>query len=275
MAQTVGDLFPKTDHVRAWLSLDWGSRKETPEQVADRILRMLPLLRTRFRDDRDTRWRMMVPSGSGTGWTDVPGDPAVLGEMIRSPRQRDAPDSPVDTGTLRTDFSLVRGPEPGSELFTFSIEAGRSQVRQQPANGISLLPPAGFIIGVPEEACGWFAELVRIWQPEHACLITPETMDLSREKGKRLGVGHRPFRVPSVGYLNWFSSIGYGRLPFPLDAVTRESPAGTLIAVSEWNARAVADLYAELETMGMLRKMPEVQVLPPPGSHDRREPHAG
>ena len=260
MAQTVGELFPKTDRVQAWLSLKWGSRKETPVQVAERMLLMLPLVRDRF-GDRDTYWRMSPGGG------DVPDSPEALGALIQSPRQRDVPDSLVDTGTRTARFTLMAGNEPGQPLFSFDVEAGRSHFWKP--NEIALQPPADFVVGSPEEARGWFRELVRIWQPETASLTTPESRDLCRERRKQLGIGHRPFDAPSVGYLNWFSRTGYGRLPFPLlDAVAEEDPAGTLIAAKDWTAAAVADLYAELEIMVMLRPMPEVQVLDGPFNED-------
>ncbi|MCQ1956456.1 hypothetical protein NNX39_08085 [Arthrobacter sp. zg-Y826] len=272
MTQTVGDLFPLPDgeRVHAWLSLEWGSRKETPVQVAERILLTLPLLRNRF-PELDAAWQMSVKTlfAPGPQWIDIPDGPETLGALIQSPRQRDVPDSLVDTGTLKAKFSLTAGGDPENGLFLFDISAGRSHFWTLPANSISLRPPADFVLGSPEEARGWFGELVRIWQPETACLMTPETMDLCRERRGQLGIGHRPFSAPSVGYLNWFSRTGYGRLPFPLDAVTREDPDGTLIAVPDWNAAAVADLYAELETMGMLHEMPDHQVPDGPFHEDR------
>ena len=268
MAHTVGELFPKTDRVHAWLSLEWGSRKEAPVQVAERILLTLPLFRSRF-PDPDARWQMSVKTlfGPGPQWVDIPDTPEALGALIQSPRQRDVPDSRVDTGTLRAKFSLTGSGDPDNGLFQFDISAGRSNFWKP--NGISLLPPAEFIVGPPEGARIWFRELVRIWQPETASLTTPETMDLCRERREQLGIGHRPFDAPSVGYLNWFSRAGYGRLPFPLPAaVAEEDPDGTLIAVKDWTADAVADLYTELETMGMLHEMPAVQVLDAPAGGD-------
>ncbi|MCC3291358.1 hypothetical protein [Arthrobacter sp. zg-Y1110] len=269
MAQTVGELFPKTDRVHAWLSLEWGSRKETPVQVAERILLTLPLFRSRF-PDPDARWQMSVKTlfGPGPKWVDVPDAPEALGALIQSPRQRDVPDSHVDTGTLKAEFSLTGSGDPDNGLFQFDISAGRSNVWGTPANSISLRPPAEFIIGPPEEAHSWFGGLARIWQPETACLFTPDTMHACREMEKRLGRGNRSIDAPSVGYLNWFSRTGYGRVPFPLDAVIREDPDGTLIAVKDWTAAAVADLYAELETMGMLHTMPAFQVLDAPAGGD-------
>ncbi|MCQ1995332.1 hypothetical protein [Arthrobacter sp. zg-Y1171] len=267
MTQTVGGLFPIPDgeRVHAWLSLEWGSRKETPVRVAERILLTLPLIRKRF-PDPDAQWQMsaQILLVSGQKWIDIPKDPESLGALIQSPRQRDVPYSKVDTGTLKAKFSLTGTGDPENGLFSFEISAGRSGVWGNPANEITLLPPAEFVIGSPEDARRWFGELVHIWQPETACLTTPETMTRCTERGTQLGVGQRSIYAPSVGYLNWFSRTGYGRLPFPLDAATRECPDGTLIAVREWNAAAVADLYAELETMGMLHKIPDVQLLDEP-----------
>ncbi len=261
MAQTVGELFPMTRRVHAWLSLEWGSRKETPVQVAERILPTLPLFRARF-PEADARWQMSVETifGRKAPWIDIPDGPEELGALIQSPRQGDVPDSHVDTGTLTAQFSLTRDSDPENGLFLFGISAGRSNVWGTPANRISLRPPADFVIGSPEEAQDWFGGLARIWQPETASLTTPETMDSCREKEKRLGLERRSIYAPSVGYLNWFSRTGYGRVPFPLDAVVREDPDGTLISVKDWTAAAVADLYEELETMGMLHQVPEVQV---------------
>lgn len=279
MAQTVGELFPLTGRVHAWLVLEWGSRKETPAQVAERILPTLSLFRGRF-PETDARWQMSVETifGRHAPWVDIPDGPEELGALIQSPRQRDVADSLVDTGTLTAKFSLTAAGDPDNGLFVFDISAGRSFVWDTPANRIPLRPPADFVIGSPEEAQGWFTALARIWQPETACLITPGTMDSCREKRKRLGLDHRSVYAPSVGYLNWLSHTGYGRIPFPLEAVVREHPEGTLISVKDWTAAAVADLYEELETMGMLHQIPDVQVFGDPaddGEAEGEDHHGG
>lgn len=258
MTLTVADLFPEDKAVR--VRLEWGARRETAEQVAARILRMLDLFRGRF-DAAETEWR-----GPALVFRDAADftDPSALGRAIESNRERDAPDSPFSTGTRKMHFLLYPDQDAKEPLFSLDVTAGRN-LGPRP-NKISLKLPAGFTIGTPDEASAWFRKLILIWEPETASLTSWEVYDRVSERRARLGLpGHTSHREPAVGYLNWFSRTAYGRLPFPIAAAAvQDHPDGTLITVRDWRPPAVADLYAELQVMGMMHEMPPVQVLSPP-----------
>ncbi|MCC3301260.1 hypothetical protein [Arthrobacter sp. zg-Y895] len=265
MTLTVADLFPEDKAVR--VRLVWGARRETAEQVAARILPMLDLFRGRF-DAAEMRWhgRALVFREAADF-----ADPSALGRAIESFRERDAPDSPFSTGTSKTQFRLYADTDAKEALFSLDVTAGRN-LGPRP-NEISLKLPPDFTIGTPDEASAWFRKLIRIWEPETASLTSWEVHDRVSERRTRLGLpGHASFREPAVGYLNWFSRTAYGRLPFPIAAAAVQNyPDGTLITVRDWRAPAVADLYAELQVMGMLHRPPAVQVLSPP-VRDGQEP---
>ncbi|MCC3291357.1 hypothetical protein [Arthrobacter sp. zg-Y1110] len=265
MTLTVADLFPEDKAVR--VRLEWGARRESAEQVAARILPMLDLFRGRF-DAAESEWH-----GRALVFRDAADftDPSALGRAIASNRERDAPDSPFSTGTSKTQFRLYADKDAKEPLFSLDVTAGRN-LGPGP-NEISLLLPAGFTIGTPDEASAWFRKLVRIWEPETGSLTSWEVYDTVSERRARLGLpGHTSYREPAVGYLNWFSRTAYGRLPFPVaGAAVQNYPDGTLITVRDWHTAAVADLYADLQVMGMMHDMPPVQVLSPP-VRDGREP---
>ncbi|MCQ1953214.1 hypothetical protein [Arthrobacter sp. zg-Y238] len=258
MTLTVADLFPEDKAVR--IGLLWGARRETAEQVAARILRMLDLFRGRF-DAAESEWH-----GPALVFRDAADftDPSALGRAIESHRERDAPDSPFSTGTRKMQFLLYADTGAKEPLFSLDVTAGRN-LGPRP-NKISLKLPGGFTIGTPDEASAWFRKLIRIWEPETASLTSRESYDRVSERRTRLGLpAHTSHREPAVGYLNWFSRTAYGRLPFHIAAAAVQNyPDGTLITVKDWHAPAVADVYAELQVMGMMHEMPPVQVL---GNH--------
>ncbi|UWX95925.1 hypothetical protein N2K95_09460 [Arthrobacter zhaoxinii] len=269
MTLTVADLFPEAEgSERAWIHLGWGSRKETPEHVAARILPTLELLQDRFAVP-SVRWQVTVGKTFDLRKEQpVPQDAAALARLVESPRQRDLPDADVSTGTLKARFTLFGGADPESgKLFEFEVEAGRSGPYL--GNEITLRLPDGFVFGTPGKLAALFQRLVRIWQPETAALESRETLRAVWKRCDELGVRRSD---PRLGYMNWFSLTGYGRPPFPLDARVRAFPDGTLICAQSWNAGSVADLYADLQVMGMMHDMPAVQVLAPPPTDDE-QPH--
>lgn len=238
MKQTVADLFsPEDDY--AYFILVWGSRAETPQQLAARqwatmkvLDGVVPADDPRYpapkwvdpNDDLYSRYRPPTPNSLGG-----------LQEQVAAKAQVH------DDGTVqgRVPLTAFLAPD-GANGAIVSIEGAAGHRKTSTGNDVVIRFLPDFPIGDAQDAADLFRKLVRIWQPDWASM---DTLRTSREI--------EGLEKTYADYLTWLSRSVFATAP-ELDSATKESFGdGTLLTVKEWSIDGVRAMYKELSAAGV------------------------
>ncbi|MCC3278150.1 hypothetical protein LJ754_03115 [Arthrobacter sp. zg-Y40] len=252
MKQTVIDLFPPEDEY-AYFMLVWGSRAETPQELAARQWATMRALDA------------VVPAGDprypAPKWVDPnedlysryrPPTPDSLEEL----QEQVARNAQVhEDGTVQGRAPLTAFLAPDGEHGTIvSIEGAAGHRKTASGNDVMIRFQPDFPIGDSHDAADLFRKLVGIWQPDWARFGTLRTSQQVEDYAKSY-----------ASYLSWVAQPSMGVPPALQSAIAEPFGDGTLLAVKDWSIDGVRNLHEELLAAGVPGKVAdnrEPQVVP-------------
>lgn len=223
------------------VGLGWNGREETQLESAARLAASMSLLSelTGLQWWRDTE-----PLESRTAnFVTVPADVTAVEELLREEVR-------FDWGETAASFSVLlsaSNPADGAPALASLHATVGSPIDKWNKVRISLSDD--FPLGSPAQATTWFAELVRIWQPDFARLTNIAVLE------------NKVFTRAS--YISWTSNKAYTEPEGRMD-VRFLFGDGTLSVAREWTVEGVTALDRELAAAGAprLSKRPKKQDTP-------------
>lgn len=212
---------------KPFISLSWGGRNESPQELSGRIFATLQLVSARF-PTSTYRW-FKGPNDIGQPPTPVPETPGDLVEMVT-----DSFDMTFGSYYSRTLLSLflLEGPaklmDPPSAV---TVRAGSGD-----SNQVNVTVPEEFPLGTPSDAARLFLDLMRIWQPDDARFLTASA------NRAIMGRGY----VSHAAYLAWSSSKAHAPAPATERELVIPFGDGWLHVAKEWTVPALVALHEDL-----------------------------
>ena len=224
-----------------FVGLGWNGREETQLEAATRLVASMVLLSelTGLQWWRDTE-----PLESRTAhFATVPPDVNAVADLLREEVR-------LDWGESASSFSAILSaadPADGEPALAQLHASVGSPIDKW--NKVQISLSEDFPMGSPAQATRWFAELVRIWQPDFARLTNIAVLE------------NRVFTRAS--YISWTSSNAYAEPETRMD-VRFPFGDGTLSVARGWTVEGVTALDRELESAGAprLSKRPKKQDVP-------------
>ncbi|MCC3265893.1 hypothetical protein [Arthrobacter gengyunqii] len=252
--KTVQEIFG-TDSRNTYVNLNWAGRRETPSAIAERLSATMSLLahRTGMNWYRDTADR----NSQDVNFVVVPSDKKALIDVLH-PRAREEavpdflnPHTDVEWSEFPTwmGFHIILRAGAERDAHTLATLNGSTASSMDRRNDIQLELEDDFPMGTPSDAARWFAELIRIWQPDHARFSNTATQLVT-------GLTH-------AAYLSWTSTKAYVE-PESAQEIRIPFGDGNLHAARLWTPSGIAALNRELAQAGAPRysKRPKQQDLP-------------
>lgn len=237
------------EHDQVTLHMAWKGRGETPAEIASRLLSTMKILTALYDDGRAGFYSLEGSSLDGRAQLPDSLEDLTSYAVERSDKESDG--SVREQG--RTSLVTLLLGDPSNPVLQadamLTVAAGTPLGLR---NHVSADFGGSFPLGDPGRAARWFADLVRIWQPEYALLRT----DLSNTPEYN--------NTTYAGYLSWASSIAYGQGPEVPSAIRIPFGEGTLYAAKDWSIKgfvAFSDDLAEAGA-GSVLKAPKFQEPP-------------
>ncbi|MFF2678070.1 hypothetical protein ACFVRT_15975 [Arthrobacter koreensis] len=210
-----------------YANLNWAGREESLESSARRLAASMSVLSVLtglqwYRDAEDLQSRT-------AHFVAVPSDPGALADILRA---RLIPDWGDAAAAFRFLLSREAPSLKNTEVAALSGSVGSAA---DSWNQIKLELADDFPLGGPVEAASLFAELVRIWQPDHARLSNYAVQ--------------KELVMTRAAYLSWTSNKSYEEPASDLE-VSIPFGDGNLRAASVWTPGHVVALNAELASAG-------------------------
>lgn len=248
------------EHEKVTLFMAWGSRVETPAEIAVRLLSTMRAL-TRLYPEAKAAFHTLEGDGLNSR-SRLPETVEELTGVVAAKTDRDNNGQPYDEARTRLTALLLPDPtSPGLRSDAMlSMIAGTSLGL---GNKLSVQFEDSFPMGSPAEAARWFSDVVRIWQPEYALLKTSLANSIHRRTSTY------------AGFLSWASRKALGPSPQVDSAISLPFGDGTLYAAREWTVDGIGAFVEELAGAGArsVLDIPEEQDLPdlPAGYPDGME----
>ena len=227
--KTVREIFGEQSE-GTFVGLAWNGREESQLDSAARLVASMSLLAelTGLQWWRDTE-----PLESRTGhFVTVPAEVSAVADLLRE-------DIRLDWGETASSFSgLLSAADPNTGS---PVVAQLHTAMGSPLDGwnrAEVLLTDDFPLGSPAQAAAWFAELVRVWEPDHARLTSIavlENMVFTR-----------------ASYISWTSNKAYTE---PVSELEVRFPFGdgTLCVAREWTVEGITALDRDLAAAGAPR----------------------
>jgi len=224
--RTVKDVFGDACE-DTYANLNWAGREESLESSARRLAASMSLLSGLtglqwYRDAEDLQSRT-------SNFVPVPADPAVLVGILRTQLFTNWGDT---AATFRFLLSRDTPSLGNAEAAALSGSVGSAA---DSWNQIQLELADDFPLGGPVETAALFAELVRVWQPDHARLSN--------------SAAQKELVMTRAAYLSWTSNKAYAEPVSDLE-VSVPFGDGSLRAARVWTPGHVVALNAELAAAG-------------------------
>lgn len=233
MKETVAQLF-SMEARRAYVTLMWGGRLESSDEIAARIWSSMETIREHvYGDPRygESAWNMLGEDGLSV--VPVPDSLPGVEEVAR--KNTDTING-VRTDATAVQFDLC--PDLGSKsIASFYTLVGEGQTAT--GNTISIRFAPEYPLGTEEEAADLFRGLVRTWQPDAGILST----------------NHITNAIPDLhdtyaGCMTWISEAAFGSPP-PLENADAEAFGdGFLLTAHNWTVSGVRKVHEELLAAG-------------------------
>lgn len=223
------------EHHKVTLFMGWEGRNETPAEIAVRLLATIRTLASLYPEGKAALHTL-----EGPGLNSKCRLPETLDELTDfvADRTDRLPNGEI-YDEARTRFTALLLPDATSpELQSdamIGMIVGTSLVL---GNQLSVQFEDSFPLGSPSEASRWFADLVRIWQPDYALLKT------SLANHTHSGTS------TYAGFLSWASSKALGPSPQVNSAICLPFGDGTLYASREWTVDGIGAFVEELRNAG-------------------------